>query len=286
MRGSSLWVLAVLAACTDYNLTSEREPDDEVPPGEDTDAAPQPDVGEDTDVPVDSDEPPIDEEPELPPGSALAPMYAHTGSDLYAVDSASPYNRLRVGTFTLPGSFVAPTITDIAINAEGAMYALSYTTLYKVDATTAKLTTVAVSGYDALNALTFLADGTLLAGGGNALFKVDTATGAFTPIEAIGSWEFAGDMVGLPDGLLYCSMAPAGTEQSSLVVYDLATKTIVRTGSTGAGSLYGFAYAEERLFGFTGSGRMYEVNPETGLATQLQPAGPTWYGAATNPVKW
>jgi outer membrane protein assembly factor BamB len=166
------------------------------------------------------------------------------------------------------------------------MYAVSFTTLYRVDATDAALTRVGLTTATDLNALTFLADGTLLAGGGSALYEVDTATGDLTRLAAIGTWSFAGDMVGLPDGLLYCAMSEGWGSAVSLVVYDMAAREIVDTGSTGTDSLYGVAYAEETLFGFSATGDVYTLDQSTGLGTWIAAAGSVWYGATTNPVAW
>jgi len=91
-------------------------------------------------------------------------------------------------------------------------------------------------------------------------------------------------MVGLPDGLLYCAMTNGGG--SSLVVYNLGSDTIVRTGSTGTGSLYGVAYAESTLFGFSSDGTMYTMDPTSGRATKVSTSSLVWYGATTNPVAW
>ena len=278
-----LCLLAV--ACSEYDLGRDKDPN---PDGDDTGGVP--DTGDppvdtqDSSPPEDTWEPPI-EETGLPPDAATEPVYAHTGSTLYSVDPEPPYVRTVIGNFSAGGPVTD--ITDIAIDTGGIMYAVSFDTLYRVDASNARLTRVSTPGPNDLNALTFLADGTLLAGGGAALFEADPTTGAFSRISSIGSWSFAGDMVGLPDGLLYCAMSAGATHgETTLVVYDLATHAVLRTGATGTGSLYGMAYAEDTLFGFTADGSIYELDATTGAGRRILTGSEVWWGATTNPVVW
>lgn len=286
-RLAVLALTPLLGACTEYDLGRDEKP---TPPGDtgepvviDTGHEPPVETA-DTGEPPET-EPPVDEtgEPpdtDLPPEAARDPLYAQTAGTLYTVSPVDPWTRTKVGNF----SGASDDITDIAIDAGGIMYAVSFTTLYRVDATNGRLTKVAKASASDLNALTFLSDGTLLAGGGASLYQVDTATGAFTRLSSIGSYTFDGDMVGLPDGLLYCAMTSGGGTQ--LVVYDMTTKSVVRSGNTGTGSLYGLGYAEDTLFGFSSDGTLYTLDPATGRGSRVSDGSQVWYGATTNPVAW
>ncbi|MFH1463886.1 MAG: hypothetical protein ABIO70_05840 [Pseudomonadota bacterium] len=279
-------LLCVLAlGCTEYDLGRDKDP---TPAGDDTggvlDSGDPPVDTQDSTPPDDTWEPPIDETG-LPPDAATEPVYAHTSSTLYSVDPEPPYVRTPIGAFSDGGPITD--VTDIAIDTGGIMYAVSFDTLYRVDATNARLTRVSTPGPADMNALTFLADGTLLAGGGTALYQVDPASGTFNRISSIGSWSFAGDMVGLPDGLLYCAMSAGATSgETNLVVYDLASNTVLRTGATGTDSLYGMAYAEDTLFGFVADGSIYELDATTGAGHRILTGSEVWWGATTNPVEW
>ncbi len=281
-----LFAALSLGACTEYDLGRDEDP----PPDKDDDTGGETDLPEDSDPPQDSDppddsDPPIDETGD--PVVAVDPMYAHTSSQLFSVEPQNPYGHSLIGTFADPSSGPVTDITDIAIDTDGIMYAVSFDTLYRVNASNAQLETMGLAGPAAMNALTFLADGTLLAGDGSDLYEVDTNTGAFTQASSIGDWSFAGDMVGLPDGLLYCAMSNDSTgDQSALVVYDMSSGTIIHTGNTGTGSLYGVAYAEERLFGFNGDGEIFELDQSDGRATRIRDTEEAWWGATTNPVTW
>jgi hypothetical protein len=283
MRPLFLLIL-LLAGCTEYDLG--RDKDD---PGDKLDTDAPRDTGgdsqpiDDSAVPHDSD-PPIDETGDAP--EATDPLYAQTANTLFSVEPSAPYGATRVGAFVGTDGIPVTDITDIAIDADGIMYGVSFDTLYRINASNGQVSEVRRAGPTDLNALTFLADGTLLAGGGSSLYQVDPGSGAFTQISSIGSWSFAGDMVGLPDGLLYCAMGSAYGGDSSLVVYDLSTGTIIRTGSTGTGSLYGFAYAEGELFGFNAEGEVFTIDQSSGRATRVADSDEVWWGATTNPVTW
>ncbi len=143
-----------------------------------------------------------------------------------------------------------------------------------------------------MNAMTFLADGTLLAGAEDRLYTVDTATGQASVITTLPGFYFAGDMVGLPDGLLYMLMCvgvlpPCDT---SLVVLDLADigGGAEELGSTGQGDMYGVAYHNGNglIYGFNEGGQIFLVDPATGVASPVSSGGPGWWGATTNPARW
>ncbi len=282
----ALMMVFLLAGCTEYDLGRDKDPpvtDDDT--GQVGDSGAETDAPDDTEQPQDSD-PPIDETG-LPPDAATDPMYAHTANTLFSVEPESPWGVLRIGAFVDASGGPVTDITDVAIDTDGIMYAVSFDTLYRVDASNGQVSTLGPAGPTDLNALTFLADGTLLAGGGSDLYQVDPSSGAFTQISSIGDWSFAGDMVGLPDGLLYCAMSNTGTgTASALVVYDLAGSSIVRTGNTGTGSLYGMAYAEGWLFGFNADGSIFTLDPTSGRATRVTDTDDVWWGATTNPVVW
>ena len=284
---SALALLPLLAlACTEYDLGRD---DDTLPKLDDTGGIH--DSGAETDPPVDTGDPPDSDPPidetGLPPDAATDPLYAHSSSTLFSVLPESPYTHTRIGAFADSSAGPVTDVTDVAIDTDGTMYAVSFDALYRVDASNGQLDTLGSAGPIDLNALTFLADGTLLAGGGSALYQVDTTSGAFTEISSIGDWSFAGDMVGLPDGLLYCAMSNDSTgTQSALVVYDLANSTIIRTGDTGTGSLFGVAYAEGSLFGFNADGTIFTLDQSGGTATQVADTDEVWWGATTNPVAW
>ncbi len=213
-------------------------------------------------------------------------MYAHTSTQLFGVDPTT-YALTSVGTFN--GQTPLFGVTDLAIDLQGNMWAISFEGTYQVDPATATMTERGSWLLPAeYNALTFLTDGRLLAGQGSSLFEVNLTTGALSSLGTVpGGLVFAGDMVGLPDGLLYCLMAPTPTSaQTSLVVYDPDSGQVLDTWATGQGVMFGLGYALGTIFGFSEAGTIYELDASTGIGTSVSAAGQAFWGAATNPTRW
>ena len=253
--------------------------DDDDATGDDDDA-----TGDDDDATGDDDDATGDDDDSTTGPTAF--MYAHTSDTLYAVDPFN-YSLTTVGAFN--GQVPLFGVTDLAIDLQGTMWAISFEGTYEVDPTTATLTQRGSWFVPAeYNSLTFLTDGRLLAGEGSTLYEVNLTSGELSSMGTVpGGLVFAGDMVGLPDGLLYCLMAPSPTSpQTSLVVYDPSSGTVVDTLATGQGAMYGVGYAQGTIFGFTEGGIIYEVDAVTGSATNVASAGQPFWGAATNPTRW
>jgi hypothetical protein len=213
-------------------------------------------------------------------------LYAHTSSALFEVLPHPPY------TLTLVGNFVnapADGITDIAINTDGTLYACGFYDVFRVDPVDLELIWLASPGIVGLNALTALADGKLATGTSESgtIYSVDPASGTVSQFGNTPGWLFAGDMVGLPDGLLYSLMAEGyAANPTSLVVYDPATHQFTEVGATGFGAMYGLGYSAQTLLGFTVAGEIMEIDQQTGVAAVVATTGMPFWGAATNPMRW
>ena len=252
--------------------------DDDDDTGDDDDA-----TGDDDDATGDDDDATGDDDDSTAGPTAF--MYAHTSSTLFAVDP-STYALTTIGAFS--GQAPLFGVTDLAIDLQGTMWAISFEGSYEVDPNTAVMTQRGSWFPAEYNSLTFLTDGRLLAGEGSTLYEIDLTTGAPTSMGTVpGGLVFAGDMVGLPDGLLYCLMAPtANSAQTSLVIYNPSTGQVEDTFSTGQGTMFGVGYAQGTIYGFTEGGIIYSINPANGAATNVASAGQPFWGAATNPTRW
>lgn len=261
-----LLALAFLAGCTQYDLNPTQDP----ATGPDDTA-----IAQDTAPPEDT----------APPGGATEFLYAQTGTTLYAVDP-STYALTEIGRFSLRDGSDPPSITDLAVDGEGRMFAVSTWQTFEVDPQTVRLTPLARHDGDFTVALSFLADGTLIAGGDSTMWRVDTTTGALSWPTDVPAWAFSGDMVSLPDGYLYCAMGEPSqqTGDSSLVVLD--GTDVMSTRPTGVGALFGVGWAQDKLFGFSHEGDIYTIDPHTGRATRVASPGLPFGGAATNPWRW
>ena len=219
-------------------------------------------------------------------------MYAHTATALYAVDPEDGLSVQLIGNFN-PPSFSAADLSgvaDLAMDREGRMYAVAWWELYRVDPLTGALTLLTeIGGFGAAyNSLTALADGRLVAGNGSTISVFDPSTGGLESSGSLDGVVFAGDMVGLPDGLMYCLVAAdtASTSPTSLAVWDPSSGATSIVGPTGQGAMFGVGYALQTLYGFTEGGDIYTIDRATGAATPARSHGIAFWGAATNPVRW
>lgn len=219
--------------------------------------------------------------PEEPPPADL-PVYINTGGELWGFDPVA-VRATFIGSFEDAYGSSPDTITDIAIDLSGNMYGVSFATLYRIDPTTAAVTRIGATDGE-LVGLTFLSDGRLV-GAGDGVYIVDTASGRFTStLVASGRYSTSGDIVGLPDGNLY--WATLGSSSSDdLVVINPGSGSATRRGSIGVGNVYGMAWYDGTLWGFTDGSQAVEIDSTTARGTASRVSG-AWYGATTNPVVW
>ena len=268
----------VLAGCSDYQVHKRAESEPGIVEDElraDT-AAPDTGITE----PVPEPEPEDEVPPEEPPVDAPdEPVYLHTGETLYSWNPNT--GRLGiVGNFALADGTPADAITDIAIDSIGRFYGVSYDTLYGINGYTAEVWPIA-SIDTPLFGLTCTSDGKLV-GGGDGLVEIDTLTGVTTTLVPEGRYQTSGDLVGLPDGLLYWAVR----EGDDLVVVDPVSGVTVPRGEIGVTSIYGLGYAYGSLYGFTEEGTAIEIDPTTGAVLSTINLPGAWWGATTNPVLW
>ena len=93
--------------------------------------------------------------------------------------------------------------------------------------------------------------------------------------------------MGLPDGYLYWSVRGGWDQDDQLVRVNPSTGEETWVGHLGESRLYGMGYANDELFGFSGSGTIVGVNPETGYSQKVEQYEEfSWWGATTNLVVW
>jgi hypothetical protein len=267
-------VTGFLTACSDYDLSSKEE-DPKPPEPEDTaeiveDTAEIPDTADTGDsgtvvVP--------DEE------VATEAVYVNTSSSLYSFDPATGAATL-IGDFREGGRAIEGGMTDIAIDLDGVMFGGSFSALYRINASTAECTFVATLD-DEMTGLTFVSDGRLVGAGAGVSF-VDTRTGALTPLVGVGEYYTSGDIIGLPDGMLYWTV----TGGDDLIQVDPDSGETRRRGSVGVTGVFGLGYAYGDLLGFTSDGSVIVMSATNGRPSDESSLTGTWWGATTNPVLW
>jgi hypothetical protein len=205
-------------------------------------------------------------------------VYAHSDHVLYTIDLGTK-QLVTVGNFMAPNNDV---ITDIAVAPDGTIYAISETTLYTADTTTAHVTTVgtlATCGTRAV-ALTTTPDGKLWTGDYTGkLCQIDisqTPPVVKSPITMSGGLALSGDFVAVNTGAVFGTAyklsdpASSGSNMNNLLVtIDLTTGATTQIGSSGFPKLFGAAFQEGMVFGFThdDSGRVVTIDTTTGQGT-------------------
>lgn len=220
-------------------------------------------------------------------GAGVTYVYAHTSSALYRVDPDT-LAITKVHDFVWPGG--SDQMTDIAIDKAGVMLGVSYTAVYRVDATTAQTTRLSSGLTGMFNGLSFVPAAMLgqtgddvLVGTRNAdgmVFRINPMTGATTAIGDMAGFSSSGDLVAVT-GFGTVQTADNGSSADRLI--RLAPQTFAGSaiGSTiGYADIWGVAFWKNKIFGFTQAGEFVTIDPTTGVGTLVQANGPAWWGAA------
>jgi hypothetical protein len=194
---------------------------------------------------------------------------------LYSIDLATK-NLVTVGNFAAPSSDV---ITDLAVAPNGTIYVISKTSLYTASTQdghvtmVGSLSTCGTSGV----ALTTTADGRLWVGdymGAICQIDISGATPVVkAPVMMQGGYALSGDMVGIGTGTVFGSaykLSDSSTQNNNLLVtVDVTTGAVTMLGATGYPKLFGIAFQENQVFGFThdSSGRVVTIDAATGQGT-------------------
>lgn len=208
------------------------------------------------------------------PAGCTFTVYAHSNTVLYKIDFTT--NALDV-----VGSFnVSDTMTDLAVAPDNTIYTVSKMNLYTASPTDGHATlvsSISTCGSDNV-ALSTTSDGKLWVGDGAGSFCEIDITAKPPTVKKIGmlggTMALSGDLVGIGDGTLFGTALDTSQTTTSknnvLVTIDPATGKISKQiGPTGFPQLYGVAYAQGKVFGFThdGTGRVITIDPKTGVGT-------------------
>lgn len=214
----------------------------------------------------------------VPPATEV--MYLHDDSNLFAFDATT-------GTRTLIGPFlgVINSITDIAIDANGRLYAGDFASnIYVVDPETADLT-YQFSVSTAPTGLGFTPDGRLVVGGSD-LIVVDPVDGRLLQrYDSAAGLRTSGDIVALPDGFLYVTIATP-TPGDALYRLDPMSGESEFIRDLPHDNVWALGFANDRLYGLTADGFQIEMDPANDFDDVTTQIGGRWYGATTNPVRW
>jgi hypothetical protein len=216
------------------------------------------------------------------PPAASAPIYVHADATLYTW-SPGDAEPVEIGAFHDRNTSAAlGGITDIAIDADGALFGVIGAGLFRIDPTDAAMDAVG-NVPDGSNGLTFLPDGRLLVAG-SALVAVDLDSGATEAVYTGGEWSSSGDVVAIPDGTVHWSCVGSSTDR--WVIFDPTDGSATLAGDTSAVYLWGVAYADDQIFAFDAHGGIWEIDGTTGASTRIITTSISYAGATTNPIEW
>jgi hypothetical protein len=237
-------------------------------------------------------------------------VYANTADTLYLFEPVSGDLKV-IGKFScLDPSDSTDVVIDLAVDRTGSMFATTTARFLRVDPATASCSEVAkATGIDYYpNALSFVPAGTVdptkeALVGYAALgvhvdsidyVRIDTVTGVMTKIGDINvsdagvQYVSSGDVISLlqDSNRAYATVKVlGGTGTDRLAEVDPANGNIKRIiGDTKESDLFGFGYWAGKGYGFSGNGRIVEINMTTGssvLVKALTADGGAvpWYGA-------
>ncbi|MBK6695182.1 MAG: hypothetical protein IPG50_23660 [Myxococcales bacterium] len=210
-------------------------------------------------------------------------LWANSPTVLYRIDP-STFAVTTVGSFN-----VGDPMTDIALTPGGVLHGISQSALYQINKSTGAATAIASAGGG--NSLTFLANGKLLAAeAGGSVWSINPANGATTSNGAFGNdLKAAGDLVAVADGSMYgvSSTSAGGGDASSnnlLLRVNVATGAASVVGPIGHMNVWGLAYANAHVIGFTTEGKILNIDPATGAGTVLAQKSVEFWGATQSPL--
>ncbi|MEL6348527.1 MAG: hypothetical protein AAFV53_35810 [Myxococcota bacterium] len=278
------WIIALFGSgCSDYELQQINLliPEDDSAVGSDWIRDPHFDTGipdwpwlDDPDDSVLEDDRP----------RASAPIYLNTSAQLWSWDPRED-TLLQIGPFTgIEG--VVDNMTDIAIDGEGRMYGCTHNALFQVDPETAVVERVGNLPFGTTG-LTFVSDDLLIAAGDGA-YVIDAGRATISGVLVQqGVFTTAGDLVGLPDGLLYWTVLNRSGSGDQLVIVNPNNRNIALRGELEQVGVWGMAYADGVLYGFQSGGHWLAIDPRNGGTSMGSfDRAASWWGAATNPIQW
>ena len=202
----------------------------------------------------------------------VQPAGAQGNTAILVADSNGQLWRTRamLGDIAWIGSLPA-VMSDIAAYS-GTLYGISlapfggYSTLYSINPSSGSGTAIGSGAGAVLNALAFSPSGTLYAAGGDSLYTVDPSTGTATDIGS-GAYTSSGDLEFDSSGTLYLTSTSNNGDQ--LFAVNPATGQGTLIGNIGYSEVYGLAYFNGVMYGFTGAGAVISIDLTTGAGTPL-----------------
>ncbi len=211
-------------------------------------------------------------------GQALRKNYVNTNDTLYIWEP--PQNYIEVGSFFWQDQAVE-NVTDIAIDLQGQIFAVTDNMIFSVNAETAELELMGTVA-QVFVGLAVLSTGELI-GAGDGVFIVDQDSFELETLIPSGLYRTSGDIVGHPNGNLYWTVqSDTGNTDAFVEISGDQTHFL---GILSASFVWGLGMANEQIYGFSATGEVHHLFMN-GDNEELQTSTQGWWGAATNPIWW
>jgi hypothetical protein len=214
----------------------------------------------------------------------------HTSNTLYTMDVDQPYTINQIGPYTTNNQALN-SVTDIAIDRWGVLYAETFSNLYACDPETAECWQLAQLPQSS-NGLTMIPPGiidqnddTLVAiAGSGAWFRVDVMNGnaMFQQIGQYGQGlSNAGDVFSIEGVGTYGATNPAAIWECDPTMNNKAQNKLTDNAyASQYGSVWGLAGWEGKIFAFNSDGKIALIDPQNGdWQTIHDNSNPSWWGA-------
>ena len=199
--------------------------------------------------------------------------YAIDQTYLYEVELPSGAAR-RIGETTF--------LSDVALSESGILYGLGPpAAIGTIDRITAKWTQTGLLGIPTYNALDVAPDGSIYAGAGNDLVRVDTTMNGVTQVANYPNGFSSSGDIAVVEGRLLATARTTWNASDVLVEFDLGSQRATVLGNTGVRCVYGLAAYGPELYGFTCEGLVLRIDPTSGRPTTLSRGGPSYNGATS-----
>ncbi len=239
---------------------------------------------------------PFPNDPDLPGKADGNLVYAHTSSRLFTMD-VNNYDIVQIGNFTYdqsPGS-----VTDIALDRWGVLYAITFNDLFVCNPADAKCYYLADLPGSA-NGLSFLPPGvldpnddddTLVAIISNGDWQKVTLVGKQANFSKMGQYgpgySSSGDVFSIADVGTYGATNKSGVGNADVIVEsDSMNGNVLKDIATlqGYASIFGLAGWQGKIFAFNSGGQVILVDPEDGTYEVVANTANAWWGAGVYSV--
>ncbi len=265
----------------------QNPPDKDVPAVEEIVEPPLPD-GDNDGVPDEAD---LFPDNPMYPGVAIDnAVYMHTASELWTMN-VKTYDLVLVGEFGWPPEVWSDEMTDIAFDAYGVLYGVSFDSVYTCHPGTAQCTRIGELP-DSFNALTLVPKGLIdpkkevivAISGDGGWYRMDIQAGQAT-LTLLGEygWDYSssGDAYSI-QGIGTYAAVDKGFGDDIIVEVDPANGKVIQEicPLPGYSSVYGLAGWTDRAFAFDATGAILVVDiGDKAIVKQIKDQGQVWYGA-------